>query len=324
MLPRFSTTQRVYLALVFCIPLFIVTCKKYEKRAEREKLDNQICSLDKEIEETKDFHTANVPPKLRKAQSQYIIYTDSLNDPWGNIDSCIKQNDSLIAHAFNNYAVRVGRDFQLRKLFPQSDIEVFKQYLACLDSGDFIPEMARQRILSNNGSMHDLSYFLELVDIDSVNIKLQNKLCWHFHCDTVSNNKHTTDTLEISTLEFENQKLNDALHAETNLLNLVWTKTHPKDSLIVKDSLTILDSVANLQPCARNNSLENDTCITINFDIPEFNCIHEQYAHNDSLVKQYKHSVQTVTDAQDSLEQYRQSIIRRRDSLANKRKELGR
>lgn len=251
--PKSIQAKRVYLALICFIPLFIVTCKNHEKRVQRDRLDNQISGLTKQIDETRDFHTARVPDKFRNIQTKYINTVDSLNNTLCNVDSCINANDSLISHAFNNYAMRIGRNFQLSRFFSKSDIELFQRQIAVLDSGTFVYEMARQRILHNTGSIHDLSYFIEMMDIDSMNTQLKNTLDWNFYPCTLSDEP---DSYEISVLEFNNKKINDALHEEIHLLNNAWKfvqkQSDTQDSLYNDDA----DSAHNARTTNEQDSLK--------------------------------------------------------------------
>ena len=61
-----------------------------------------------------------------------------------------------------------------------------------------------------------------------------------------------------------------------------------------------------------------------NFNIPEFESVRKQYLRNDSVINNYNEIFFDMSKAEDSLEQYRQSIIRQRDSLVEKRNELTR
>lgn len=306
--------NRKYLALMCSLPLLVVTCKNHENQAQRKELDNQISNLSKEIEETQDFRTAKVPNYLQKTQSRYIDATDSLTNSSDTIELCVNQNDSLVMHAFNNYATRIGRDFQISKFLPQVDILTFQEFISGLDSADFTSDMAHQRIMNNTGSMHDLSYFLEAIDFDSINTKLCNKLMWNFYSDTSVNDFESN---EIGILEFENPELNKAIHTETELLNRAWALKQ-KDTLHTNDTVTYNDSTEHKQT-------KDVTIINYekpNFDIPEFDSIRIQYTHNDSLINRYTNTWNGMTSAEDSLIQYRQAIIRKRDSLINKRQKL--
>ena len=320
--------------LTLCaLPLLFIMCREQEKQAEREKLGNQISTLDKEISQTKNLRTAPMPKNLQSTQMRYNNAVDSLDNRADTIGACMMQNEDLILFAFNNYAVRVGRDFQISKLLPSNDIATFQKYIANLDSTDFVQDMARARILSNNGSIHDLSYFLELFDFDSINMELTNKLAWNFYPDTTS-----IDDTDITTLEFENPVLNDALNNEKKLLNRAWRKNtmheklHAVDSVYAIDMANTADSVQREQMNIKYDSLLNQIINEFdnmdeyvpNFDIPEFNSVRTQYMHNDSLIREYHKTFDNMLNAEDTLLQYRQNMMRKRDSLAQTKQDLER
>lgn len=321
------------LALLCAIPLLFIMCREQEKHAERNNLDNQISALNKEISNTQNLRTAPVPQNLQSTQSRYNRAADSVDNRADTIGACMMQNEDLILFAFNNYAVRVGRDFQMSKFLPSNDIATLQKYIANLDSTDFVQDMARARILDNMGSMHDLSYFLELLDFDSINMELTNKLAWNFYTDTNDN-----DITEISSLEFENPVLNNALNNEKNLLNRAWQKNymharlHTVDSLRAIDITNAVDSAQCEQTNAKYDSLRNQIINEFddmdeyvpNFDIPEFNSVRTQYMHNDSLIREYYQTFDNMLNAEDTLLQYKQTIMRKRDSLAQTRQNLER
>ena len=288
----------IYLA-IFLVPGIITMCHNNS----REKLDEKISELDKKIATAHDFSTADVPQKLKPTQNRYTRAKNSLASNFDTVEFCVAQNDSLTATAFNNYATRVGREFQLSAILSPHDIATFQKHITALDSTGFIMGAARGRVLQNRGSLHDLSYFFEMFDFDSINPELENKLAWNFYRDTVN----TTDSVEMAVLNFENDSLNNLLRSESDLLNLAW-REHVRDSVNASDSTTH-DSidVAKTGP---------------NFLIPEFDSVRAQYLHNDSIIQSYKNTMDTVVRAEDSLHEYMQSVRRQRDSLVQKRYEI--
>jgi len=312
--------KRRLLAVGCLLPFLIVTCRNAERQVQRDKLDNKIATLDKEISETRDLHTARVPKHLHNTQKRYNVATDSLETKYDSLDFYMNQNDSLLARAFDNYATRVGRDFQISHFLPQNDIATFQKQIATLDSMDFVTEMARRRILQNIGSLHDLSYFFEMIDFDSVNAGLQNKLAWNFYTDSVSADG---ETVELAVLNFENPALNDALQSETNLLNNAWLP-NKNNSVLYTDNINIPDSGTHVMTDTTNHQPENEItkCDVPNFDIPEFDSVRAPYMRNDSMINIYNKEIAGIFNAQDSLEHYRQEMIRTRDSLIAQRKSL--
>ena len=326
-------TRRVYLTLVFCIPLAFVMCHEHEKKVERDSLNSQISNLDREISETRDLRTARVPDHLRNTQSRYLNASDSLNNKSDSIGTYMMQNEDLLLVAFNNYATRIGRDFQISKFLSVNDITTLRSFIAQLDSMDYLQEMARTRILQEHGSLNDLSYFLEMLDFDSINAKLENKLAWNFYPDSTSSDE---EPIEISVLNFESQNVNDALRTEQNLLNRAWRKNTLQEELNANDSLRIHD-IANVTDSgdlryinAKYDSLQTQLIAnfddmdeyTPNFSIPEFDSIHVQYMHKDSIINEYYKTYDGMIRAEDSLEQYRQSMMHKRDSLVTRLNEL--
>ena len=295
---NFLKIKPIYLA-VFLVPGIVTMCRNNS----RENLDEQISELDKKIISTNDFSTANVPSKLKPAQQRYVRTKKILTQQYDTLEICINQNDSLTDVAFNNYAVRVGRDFQMSKFLSENDIKIFQQYVAQIDTMNFIHSSARGRILANCGSLHDLSYFLEMFNFDSVNTKLENKLAWNFYRDAVN----AADSVDMAVLNFENDSLNRALIQESELLNMAWRAP-------IYDTSNTTDSIAH------------DTMYAVqsgpNFEIPEFDSVRTQYLHNDSIIRSYQNTMDTMFRAEDSLQEYKQSIRRQRDSLIQKRNEL--
>jgi len=312
--------KRRVLAVGCLLPFLIVMCRNAERQVQRDKLDNKIATLDKEISETRDLRTARVPKHLRETQKRYNVATDSLETKYDSLDFYMNQNDSLLARAFDNYATRVGRDFQISRFLPQNDIATFQKQIAALDSMDFVTEMARRRILQNTGSLHDLSYFFEMIDFDSVNAELQNKLAWNFYTDSVSADD---EAVELAVLNFENPALNDALQSETNLLNNAWSQ-NKNNSVLYIDNINISDSGTHVMTDTTNHQPENEItkCDVPNFDIPEFDSVRAPYMRNDSMINIYNKEIAGIFNAQDSLEHYRQEMIRTRDSLIAQRKSL--
>ena len=299
-------------------------CRNTERQVQRDKLDNKIATLDKEISETRDLRTARVPKHLHNAQKRYNVAADSLETKYDSLDFYMNQNDSLLARAFDNYATRVGRDFQISMFLPQNDIATFQKQIAALDSMDFVTEMARRRVLQNTGSLHDLSYFFEMIDFDSVNAGLENKLAWNFYTDSVSADG---ESVELAVLNFENPMLNDALQSETNLLNNAWLP-NKNNSVLYTDNINIPDSGTHTVPdtAINNNQSGNEItkCDVPNFNIPEFDSVRAPYMRNDSMINIYNKELASIFNAQDSLEHYRQEMIRTRDSLIAQRKSLER
>ncbi len=334
-LPNSLRIRRGYLGLCCILPLLVTTCREHEKRDQIAKLDNEISSLDKKIDDARDLRTANVPSNLRATQARYAMASDSLDKNLDTLETCIMNNEMLFSIAFNNYATRIGNDFKISKFLSKNDIAVFKTQVASLDTMEYIQEMARQRILKDNGSLNDLSYFFEMFDLDSVNQVLDNKLDWMFF------DAETPDTNDIDVtgiLTFENPELTNALKTEQNILNRAWGENALKSELGETDSLRMAelsvpnDSVMCDQINAKYDSVQrktlddfankNVTENTPNFTIPEFDSIRTKYMKNDSLIRVYNKTFSDMMDAEDSLNQYRQKMIKTRDSLIEKRSEL--
>ncbi len=314
----YSPKLRQFYLICGCILPLCVMCHNRERQEERDNLDAQIADLDKQIIESKDLHTARVPQKYRGTQYRYNKTTDSLAIRADTLDFCIAQNDSLISAAFNNYATRIGRDFQLSKFLSPDDIAVFQKNIAVLDSGEYVREMARNRVLNNQGSLHDLAYFFEMLDFDSINTKLENKLAWNFYADTIETD--TDEPLESSYLNFENPELNNALNAETNLLYMAWKYAEQNN---VAD--TNANQIADTNIVAPDTT--NVSCATthdINFAIPEFDSVRTQYMRNDSVISSYYNTMSNMLNSEDTLEQYKRTIRKQRDSLYQRRQELDR
>lgn len=287
------------LALACMLPLVFVMCRNYEKRVERNRLDNEISQVKQEIRTNKNLHTVRVPQKLRDTQIRYNNATDSVNKNADTMDWCMNQNDSLLIRAYNNYAERVGRDFQMSVFLPDSDIAVYQKYISQLnsfDSVDMTIEHARRRILNNTASLNDVSLFFEYMP-DSINHELRNPLGWNFYMDTTNN-----DTLEMSVYGFTDSVLFGALKNEKKLLNNAWVKN---DSVAVDTDNIFINYFSP------------------NFSIPEFDSVHETYTRNDSIINSYNRYYTTMSGALDSLQKYYQdSITSTLDSLVTRRKAL--
>lgn len=311
---RLLKSRTFILACGCTLPLLVTTCR-YKHQQEQRELDQKIATLDKKIYETQDLYTASVPQNLRSTQSRMIKTADSLDKQADTLAFCLAQNDSLVSRAFNNYAVRIGQDFQISKYLPATDIAIFQKHIAVLDSGEYVQEMARTRILQNNGSLHDLSYFFELLDFDSINMGLENKLAWNFYTDTTAGEMDTQN--ETTVLNFEKPELNTALNHETSLLNLAWKQN-------ISPEYNNVDSVKNdtLSVHTNPDTVLVDNKSGVNFSIPEFDYVRTQYMHNDSVIQAYNNAVTTMLNAEDTLEQYRQTIRRQRDSLYQRKREL--
>ena len=311
-------TRKGFFALCCGLPLLIATCRQ----TRLNNLDNTISDLEKKIYATQDYRHAPVPENLKNTQVRYRKTADSVDARFDMIDTCIANNEKLIEYAFNNYAARIGRNFQMSDFLSQKDIATFQKYVANLDTMDFVQEMARRRVLQNAGSLHDLSYFFELFDFDSINSELEKKLVWHFYGDTL-NSHSNTKIYEICVLDFDDSVLNNALHNENKLLNMAWQDTYKN----YFDDSTTLDSGAKTQPII--DSMANEYGVSDfeqfygpNFSIPEFDSVRAQYMHNDSLINIYNKTVNGMLKAGDTLERYKQQLIRTRDSLIKVRKGL--
>ena len=302
---------KAIVALSATFPLLFIMC--HEKQIQLEKLDNQISTLDKKISGAQDLRNANVPQKLRQTQSRYKSAADSLTKKADTVGICMMQNEDLLLLAYNNYAVRVGHDFQMSAFLSHADISTFQKHIATLDSGDFIQNMARARILGNCGSLNDLSYFLELLDFDSVNNELENKLAWNFYIDSTTTDQ---EPIETSILEFENPNINTALNNEKKLLDNAWLKNTLYDELnnSANDTIQSQDSL----------QIEDRDEYTPNFNIPEFDSVRTQYMRNDSLIREYQKTFDDMLNAEDTLLEYKQTMIRKRDSLVEEKNKLER
>ncbi len=289
---NFKSRKLNILGLVCFISAMTVMCHTREQQEQIKRLDNQIADLNKQIDETRDIRTAPVPERLREAQKRYNTIVDSMKTTGDSLDIYAAYNDSLMSRAFNNYAIRVGRDFQLSQFLSDADISVFQKHIANLDTMDFIRESARQRISHNNGSLNDLSYFLDMLDYDSVNQNLSNKLVWDFVIDTAANNTDTADLIPVLIFDPTNTNgatINNALMHEQNLLNMVFAKpdtnTHP---------------------------------------VPEVDSVYQnpKYKRNDSILNVNNRAMQRAIDAEDSLLKYNQMLQTKRDSLEHERNAL--
>lgn len=300
---------KAIVVLSIAFPLLFITCREREKQAERTKLDNQISTLDKKISGIQDLRTADVPQKLRQTQSRYKNAADSLNKNADTVDICMMQNEDLLLSAYNNYAARVGRDFQMSAFLSNADISTFQKHIATLDSGDFIQNMARARILSNCGSLNDLSCFLELFDFDSINNELENKLAWNFYIDSTAIDQ---EPIETSVLEFENKNINTALNNEKKLLDNAWLKKYGEMNNFVNDTTKVQDSL----------QIDDKDEYTPNFSIPEFDSVRTQYMRNDSLIREYKKTFDDMLNAEDSLLEFKHTMMQKRDSLVKEKNKL--
>lgn len=269
--------------------MMVTTCHGIDNQTKIERLDNQIAELDKKITQTTDVKKTPIPKNLNNVKPNKQI-TDSVQNNADSTEFYYTYNDSLINDAFNKYAMRIGHDFQMSQFLSQNDILVFQKHLAKLDSTDFIHEQARKRILSNNGSLNDLSYFLEIIDYDSVNNELSNKLCWNFNSyfDVDTDSIVLTPVLSFDTTYKDGAKINHALMTEQNLLNLAWNKP---------DTNTVVPEIDSMY----KNSV---------------------FAHNDSILSKRDDDAQKAIHLEDSLYEYKNSLTRARDSLIRERKKL--
>lgn len=279
-----------YLVAVVILSLLFIMCRENDKRVRRDGFGYQISNYNDKTYTTYDLRTAKVPDKLRGTQVRYINASDSVDKNADTVGFCMMQNEDLVLLAYNEYATRIGRDFQMSKFLPQSDVAIFKKHLRQLDSGDYIQEMARNRILGDTGSLCDLSYFLELFHFDSINSELGNKLTWCFCTDSTA-----SDTIEISRLCFADSGLNNALRLEKKLLNNAW---------VIDTTGMTGDSVDY-----ENDSLQGFNEYRPNFNIPEFYSLREQYMRNDSFINKYYQTFSTMLQTRDTLAQYFETSV---------------
>jgi hypothetical protein len=270
--------------------MMVATCHGVEKQNKIERLDSQIADLDKKIKHTKDTQTTPSSKRSYNIQNKYNHTIDSVQKSADSTEMYSAYNDSLIDDAFNKYAVRIGQDFQISQFLSQNDILIFQKYLANLDSTDFIHEQARRRILNNHGSLNDLSYFLEIIDYDSANNELSNKLCWNFdtYFDIDTDSVVLTPVLSFDTTYKNGININKALATEQKLLNLAWNKP---------DTNTV---------------------------VPEIDSMYKNpvFAHNDSILRKRYNDAQKAIHLEDSLYEYKNTLTRARDSLIRERKKL--
>lgn len=267
--------------------MMVTTCHGIDNQTKIERLDNQIAELDKKITQTTDVKKAPIPKNLNNVKHKI---TDSVQNNADSTEFYYTYNDSLINDAFNKYAMRIGHDFQISQFLSQNDILVFQKHLAKLDSTDFIHEQARKRILNNNGSLNDLSYFLEIIDYDSVNQELENKLSWNFNSyfDVDTDSIVLTPVLSFDTTYKNGTNINNALATEQKLLNLAWNKP---------DTNTVVPEIDSMY----KNSV---------------------FAHNDSILSKRDEYAQKAIHLEDSLYEYKNTLTRARDSLIRERKKL--
>lgn len=286
--------KRSYVALLVLLTLLTVMCRNHEQQNEIKKLDNKIADLNKKINQTHSVHSVSGATASRGSRAQYGKTIDSLQTINDSVDMYVAYNDSVMANAFDKYAVRIGRDFQMSRFLSDNDINVFQKNIAKLDTMDFIHENARQRILRGHGSLNDLSYFLEILDFDSVNQYLTNKLGWNF---IVAGDDFDTANLiavlNFDTLEPNGAAINNAMQREQDLLNLAFAN--------------------------------NDTNAT--HRVPEIDSVRQNpiYKHNDSILRANDNATQRAIQQQDSLlQEYESGLILQRDSLLRERDELTR
>lgn len=270
--------------------MMVATCHGVEKQNKIERLDSQIADLDKKIKHTKDTQITPSSKRSYNIQNKYNHTIDSVQKSADSTEMYSAYNDSLIDDAFNKYAARIGQDFQISQFLSQNDILIFQKYLANLDSTDFIHEQARRRILNNHGSLNDLSYFLEIIDYDSANNELSNKLCWNFdtYFDVDTDSVVLTPVLSFDTTYKNGININKALATEQKLLNLAWNKP---------DTNTV---------------------------VPEIDSMYKNpvFAHNDSILRKRYNDAQKAIHLEDSLYEYKNTLTRVRDSLIRERKKL--
>ncbi len=288
--PKKTNVKCSVFATLVVTSMMVATCHGVEKQNKIERLDSQIADLDKKISHTKGMQTTPVSKRSYNSQNKYSRTIDSLQKSADSAEMYSAYNDSLINDAFNKYATRIGQNFQISQFLSQNDILVFQKYLANLDSTDFIHEQARRRILNNRGSLNDLSYFLEIIDYDSVNHELENKLSWNFdsYFGTDTNTVMTTPVLSFDTTYKNGAKINHALMTEQKLLNLAWNKP---------DTNTV---------------------------VPEIDSMYKKpvFAHNDSILRKRYNDAQKAIHLEDSLYEYKNTLTRVRDSLIRERKKL--
>ncbi len=286
---RFYNKKYNLVGMFIVLSLVTVMCRKVEKQNKFERLDSQIADVDKKISQTRDIRNAPVPNRLRATQQRYNTSMDSLQTVGDSLDKYAMYNDSVMAHAFDKYAVRVGRDFQLSQFLLPTDISVFQRHIAKLDTMDFVTENARQRILRGLGSLNDLSYFLEIIDYDSVNEQLTNKLAWDFIPDsTDTDTANLIAVLNFDTLQQNGITINNAMRREQQLLNMAYTKS--------------------------------DT----NTYAPEIDSVYQdpKYNYNDSVLRANQKVAERATLEEDSLLEYQSGLKAKRDSLVRERDEL--
>ncbi|MBR6838801.1 MAG: hypothetical protein IKM94_04525 [Alphaproteobacteria bacterium] len=269
--------------------MIVTTCHGIDKQTKIERLDNQIAELDKKITQTTDVKKAPIPKNLNNVKPNKQI-TDSVQNNADSTEFYYTYNDSLINDAFNKYAMRIGHDFQISQFLSKNDILVFQKHLAKLDSTDFIHEQARKRILNNNGSLNDLSYFLEIIDYDSVNHELENKLSWNFdsYFDVDTDSIVLTPVLSFDTTYKNGININNALATEQKLLNLAWNKP---------DTNTVVPEIDSMY---KNSA----------------------FTHNDSVLRKRDEYAQKAIHLEDSLYEYKNTLTRARDSLMRERNKL--
>lgn len=295
--------------------LLLTTCHNDERQNELNELDNQITQLNRKITESQDLYNTDVPQQFKSVQKRYIQSVDSVMHNSDSVAFYINQNDSLLARAFDKYATRVGRNFQISNILPQSDIVCFQNHIAKLDSVGYVQEMARERILNNCASINDLYYFLEMLDVDTLNTELENKLGWLFYVDILQGD----DSTETSVLGFENQTMHSVWMNEKKLLDYAWQQ-HTVSSDTNVDYQNTCDT--NTQVTDATENIFNDTK-TPNFAIPEFDSVRKLYLYNDSVIGAYTRTMQNMFYAEDTLEKkYRAPMMRARDSLILRRQEF--
>lgn len=267
--------------------MMVTTCHGIDNQTKIERLDNQIAELDKKITQTTDVKKTPIPKNLNNVKHKI---TDSVQNNADSTEFYYTYNDSLINDAFNKYAMRIGRDFQISQFLSRNDILVFQKHLAKLDSTDFIHEQARKRILNNNGSLNDLSYFLEIIDYDSVNHELENKLSWNFdsYFDVDTDSIVLTPVLSFDTTYKNGININNALATEQKLLNLAWNKP---------DTNTVVPEIDSMY---KNSA----------------------FTHNDSVLRKHDEYAQRAISIEDSLHKYKNTLTRQRDSLIRERNKL--
>lgn len=297
-----------------------------KKDPEQQKID----ILYQKLRATKDISTYTMPDSLRHVQRTYNALRATVEKQSAAFDSLISVNWDMYLQAYDKFAVRIGKQFQLSKYFKPWELITLKKLVqegSLYAPMDYFQQNALARIMNDTASLADLLEFCSDIDFDVI---------WqHFETKFLprdSSNEYD-DYSHWSPIVFIDDNITKDVNKELMLLSDSWASAYvdkqiylmkiDRDKLISSLDGTYVATqkkqinemyLKNKDTFVADFTAENGGLDVPNFRIPEMKEIKTQYLKNDARIISFMDQYQEMYSAEDRLQTF---VNKERETLAD-------